>query len=278
MAELKFEVIQDLTSFSKDLRDKLNKELPKAIKGLARATLAHLKDMAGSDLKSRRELYISSLTMEEASKNTWIVSLDPKADWIEEGMEPHNMISDLVKNGKTAKDGSKYQVIPFKHNAKPQARTNLQQTMIREIKTELRKQKIPFAAIEKDESGSPKIGLLHKIKMPPQNPMAKSDIDPHGKSRAGHKKGAIEDFKGPSGRPYLSGMAIYQREYTNKKGGTSVRKDIMTFRTASTKQMGKGLWDHPGTEGMKFFDEAADFADQKWKTEILPEILNKLKG
>ena len=76
-------------------------------------------------------------------------------------------------------------------------------------------------------------------------------------------------------------MRIYQHEVRdekgnkklNKKGEPVVKKDIMTFRVASSKQAGTGMWQHPGIEGAHILKELGEWMSENWEKEILPELL-----
>ena len=140
-------------------------EAEKAGKQLVAMTRAHIVEEASKKLRSRREMYVDSLTHFQVDENTFVVNLDGKARWIEEGLPEHNMLDDLLSSGKakTAADGSKYVVVPFQHNVGPSKITPAQANLLATIKSELRKAQIPFGKIEKDEAGQPKTGLLHSL-------------------------------------------------------------------------------------------------------------------
>jgi hypothetical protein len=80
-------------------------------------------------------------------------------------------------------------------------------------------------------------------------------------------------MQGKTGIPLLQGIRIYQRQVQNKGGGTSVKRDIMTFRVASSKMKGQGKWDHPGTQAVKLMDEAYDWAKRTWETDVVPQLM-----
>ena len=233
----------------------LTKDLSEAVAGLAAQTHAHVVEMANERLHSRREAYVNALKFEEVQPGLWVITVTQPAMWIEEGQEPHNMLDDLLKSpkAKTAKDGSKYLVIPFKHDKGPTQQTAHAQGVTQMLKQELKKRGVPYKKIENGPDGKPKLGLIHTMHLG-------GEKRPHWTS------------------PILDGVRIYQRATKNGKGVTSVSRSIMTFRVASSKQKGTGKWDHPGSAPVKLLDEAFNWCEQQWDNEILPAILSKYGG
>jgi hypothetical protein len=232
---------------------------------------AHVAEEANKKLHTRREMFLEGLSHFQLDDNTWVVNLDAKVRWIDDGMPQHSMIDDLLKSkkAKTAKDGSKYVVVPFQHKKGPTQMTPAQKTLLDTIKKELKSRKIPYGKTETDSSGKPKIGLLHKFDIKSQ-PIKQS----HG---PGQGKGPIGSvMQGPTGIPLLQGIRIYQRQVKNKDGSHSVKRDIMTFRVASSKHKGQGRWDHPGNEAMKMMDEAYHWAKQTWEKDVVPQLILEL--
>jgi hypothetical protein len=192
--------------------------------------------------------------------------------WIEEGMPPHEMIDNLLKSpkAKTSKDGSKYLSIPFKHNKGPTQQTAPQTSLTDTIKSSLKEMnksrskgnKIPYAKIETNPDGSPKLGLLHKFDIV-DKPLKMSNSPGQGKGPVG------APMQGPTGIPFLKGVRIYQ----NKNAQGKVERTIMTFRTVSSKMKGTGRWFHPGLEPVKFLDQAFDWAMKEWETKMKPAII-----
>jgi hypothetical protein len=54
----------------------------------------------------------------------------------------------------------------------------------------------------------------------------------------------------------------------DKEGNDRIQRDIMTFRIASSKQIGTGVWDSPGRPGLKAFEEVAQSLDVIWDRMI----------
>lgn len=238
---------------------------------LTAMTRAHIIEEANKRLHTRRDMYIENLSHRQVDENTWVIHLDAKALWIEDGMPEHSMIDDLLKSpkAKTAKDGSKYMAVPFQHKKGPTQMTPAQKTLLDTIKTELKNQKIPYGKTEMDSSGKPKLGLLHKFDI--KNAPTKTANAP------GQGKGPIGSvMQGPTGIPLLQGVRIYQREVKGANGKTSVRRDIMTFRIVSSKMKGQGRWDHPGLVPLKLFPEGYEWAKKTWENEVLPDLMRQL--
>lgn len=229
----------------KEMALEVEQDLEKGIANLAAMTDAKTKELAQAELKSSRQKYMENLTMEEVQPGIWVVSLDQPALFIEEGLPPNtDMKPGLLKDAKVAKDGTRYKVIPFDHGRAPSQMTPYAKSVVDDIKKKLKADNIPFKKIEINENGSPKRGLLHS------------------KNYGG-------EIPGKGNTPVMDGLSIYQS--TTKTG--NVRRDIMTFRTVTSKQGDK--WIHPGVEAKKYMDKALDWAIKEWEDKILPEILKK---
>lgn len=254
------------------MADVLDESAKKAMRDagqrLTAMTRAHIVEEANKKLHSRRQMYIDGLSHHQVDEQTFVVNLDAKVRWIDDGMPAHNMLDDLLKSpkAKTAKDGSKYLVVPFKHNKGPTQTTPAQKDLLDTIKAELKRQKIPYGGIETNADGSPKQGLLHKFDINTK-PIKQQNGPGQGKGPIGSVK------QGPTGIPLLQGIRIYQRQVPNGSGGSSTRRDIMTFRVASSKMKGQGRWDHPGTQAVKLMDEAYDWAKRTWEKDIVPGLM-----
>jgi hypothetical protein len=260
--------VSDLLGLA-DLAEPAKREMKAAGEKLTAMTRAHIVEEANKKLHTRREMYIDGLSHMKLNDTTWVVNLDAKVRWIDDGMGAHNMLDDLLKSpkAKTAKDGHKYISVPFRHGPKgPTQMTPAQKNLLDTIKGELKSRKIPYGKLEQDATGKPKLGLLHSFDI--NNAPTKTHNGP------GQGKGPIgKVVQGPTGIPLLQGIRIYQREVQNKDGGKSVRKDIMTFRVASSKQQGQGKWDHPGVQGVKLMDEAYEWAKKTWERDIVPQMI-----
>lgn len=259
-----------------NLRDELEPQVQKALReagrDLAIQTHAHILEETQQKLKSTRGKYADALDFKQVNADTWIVSLDKSAIWIEEGMPEHEMLDDLLKSSKArvAKDGSRYLVVPFQHNKGPTQQTQAQSDLTSTIKAELKRRQIPYGKLETDSKGQPKLGRLHSFDILKQPPKTMEG--------AGMGKGPIGGVRqGPTGIPFLQGISIYQRLVKNPHTGkSSVKRAIMTFRVASSKHKGTGRWVHPGLEARKFFEEAQAWALNLWEQEIAPKVLERV--
>ncbi len=227
----------------------IKEDLMKGVANLAAATKAHVVDQAQQELTSATFMkFEKSVGMEDVVPGIWVVSIDEKALWIEEGLEPNfDMKPGLLKNAtKTSKDGYKYRAIPFDQGKSKSSSTGYEFNLRERVRTALKKENIPFKKIEKNPNGSPRIGLLHKLNLGGEIP-------------------------GKGNTPVLQGVSVYQ---TLTKTG-NVRRDIMTFRTVSDGPKSSGKWIHPGYDAKKFLDKAQTFAEKIWEEQMLPQILSK---
>jgi hypothetical protein len=265
--------ISELEALGRDL-SKLESQIKQAASALSAQTHAHVVEQAQLRLHSRRQKFIDNLAFEQVSDDTWVVVIKEPATWIEDGMPAHSMVDDLLgDNPKTAKDGSKYRVIPFEHNKGPTTQTSAQQSLTQTVKAEMKKMKIPWAKIERDEKGRVKQGLLHKFDIEDQ-PTKKGFGRGQGHGEVG------EVMQGNTGIPFLRGVRIYQKALfnddgsprLNKKGEHMGARNIMTFRVVSSKHKGE-KWNYPGIEGMHFLDEALNWAQKEWEDRIMPDLL-----
>lgn len=256
-----------LLNLGQEIDDMSKKVMKDAGQKLTNMTYAHIVEEANKRLHSRRQMYVEGLSHAQVDDNTFVINLDAKVRWIDDGMPPHNMVDDLLsgKKAKTAKDGSKYAVIPFKHNKGPTQSTPAQKNLLDTIKKEMKERKISYGGIEKGEDGKPKTGLIHKFDIK-DKPIKQNSSPGQGKGPIG------KPMQGPTGIPLLQGVRVYQREVTGKDGKKSIKKEIMTFRVVSSKHKGQGRWDHPGTEAVGIMDEAYEWAKKAWEKDIVPQL------
>lgn len=246
MPDLNFKIdSKDFEHVFDKFRKDLQRELNESVQHLASMTFEKTLELAGAKLHSTFHIYKDALSSRKEGNSIYIVSLDQKALWIEEGIpSDFDMKPGLLKKGKTAKDGKKYRIVPFSHNTRPSQQTQKAKDLTSQIKKILRAENIPFAKIEKNADGSPKMGLLHKIDIKSAPPTAKAS---HGA---------------------LEGLRIYQ---TKSETG-NVSRGIFTFRTVKE---GVDKFIHPGLDAQKFMDQSFDWAMKTWDSEILPELMKK---
>jgi hypothetical protein len=230
---------------------RLEQEFEKSAKVLAASIHAHIIEEAQQKLNSTRKMFVDNLTFFQDG-DVWIVQLDGKAVWIDDGAPATSMLERFLASpkAKTTKDGQgKYLIIPFQHNGKPSTQTPAQKSLSDTVRGALKARKIPYGGIEKNADGSPKLGLLHRVNGIQDNPSGAHD----------------------SGN--LQRLNIYQKEVTDKKGNKSVSKFIATFRTASSSPLGSGKWERPASEGHHLMDEAVDWAQKQIDDEVIPRII-----
>jgi hypothetical protein len=254
----------------KDLDKGVQKIATDAARDLAAMTRAKLIELANEKLHSRRQMFIDGLHMKKSEdEGVYIVSLDAKVRWIDDGLPAHNMLDALLASpkAKRAADGHRYLVVPFQQGP-GQGKTEStpeKQDLIGEIKKYMKSEGIPFGAIEKDAAGQAKTGKLHAFTLG-DKPIKTRD----GPGMGHGQKGDVR--QGPTGIPFLQNVNVYQ----NKNAKGKVKRSILTFRIASDKQRGEEQWNHPGTGPINMFEDAAKWAQDTWEKDIAPGIINKI--
>lgn len=258
--------VSDLIDIDKKLSSALKEAVDAGVEKLAKQSYSHLLELAQNQLHTSREKYIENLEMKQEGE-VWMIVLDKPAHWIEDGLDQHEMIEDLLKSkkAKTAKDGSKYLVVPFQHNKGGAASLSPQAVDLQDaIKSSLKKQGAPWGKIEVDKNGKPKLGKIRSFNV--STPLKTKEGPGQGKGPIGAPR------QGTTGIPHGNGVTVYQKKVKDKNGETKIQKSIMTFRIASSKQKGSGKWVYPGIEGKALLTKTYDWALDLLEREILPEI------
>lgn len=200
-----------------------------------------------------RNIYLANLVGPvESGDNVWVVGLRAGAKFIEDGQEPHSMIHELTHGPKSRvnKKGQRYNIIPFSHRSAGAGASPARVDLVNYVKTELKKR-----------------GLDRVLK------------DTHGNALTG--KVATLSLTGPGSpwsrhnTPLLSGLTIYQHMITNQKTGkSSVRRDVMTFRTVSESQEGTGKWWNKGRTGVMIFKAVERQVDEAW-SKMMNELVKE---
>jgi hypothetical protein len=272
-----------------DLGDVAQGELARAAADLTAQTKGKVTEIANEKLHSRRGMYLDALSHFQVDENTWVVNLDKKARWIDDGMRERNMLESLLKSkkAKRAKDGSTYVVVPFQHNQTKQNMTPAQQSLLNTIKTELAKVDATPTKIETNADGSPKMGLVRSLDIINKPPST-------ARSPLGRGIGGVA--QGPTGIPLLQGVRVYQNEIKKPDGTKGVGRFVMTFRVASSKhkdQIGRGTteawrkknpgksggqarWQHPGVEATNIMEEGLRWALDRWEQKIAPALMARI--
>lgn len=272
----------------KDEQENAKKQLSKSVGDLAKATQAHILELADQELspslkaifrgkEDKKNIYLTTL-----DKNTHVVTLTGSAYWIEEGIPPNtDMKTDQwlfkSKSTKVSKSGHRYLIVPFEHSKAPSSQSGYEKNLTDRIKFELKAQNkirknnglpnIPWAGIETDKAGKPKEGMLHEFNFKGGRAKSSWSSDPLERLRVYQ---AVE--KDSQGKAKLT-----------KSGRAKVSRSFMTFRTASenpkqnpdTGYSPKDKFIHPGFTAKKFMDKSAEWAEQEFYNKILPEIFKK---
>jgi hypothetical protein len=241
---LKFQIdAEAIAAQFKEFMLSVKEDLQKSMSELAFITRTRILEEAQSELQTTRKTYEESLSeVTEVSPGVWVIALDEKAMYIEEGIEAgHDMKPDLLK-------GKKYRVIPFRYDKGPSQNTPSTQALISQIRQTLKKNKLTISKLEyemKDGVKSPRMGKLHEYNLGGPRP-------------------------GKGNTPALTRLSIYQSEKNGK-----VKRDVLTFRTVSAGPASAGKWIHPGLTAKKYMDKALDKATADWEEQILPAIMEK---
>jgi hypothetical protein len=254
-----------------DLGDVADGEMQRAAANLTAQTRGKITGAGQGEAAQPAQHVHRRLSHFQVDENTWVVNLDKSARWIDEGMPEHNMLEKLLKSkkAKTAKDGTKYVIVPFQHNRTKQDMTPAQQSLLNTIKNELAKVGSTPNKIEMKADGTPQLGLVRSL-----------DISQKPKSTRKLKIGAGpfgSAAQGPTGIPLLKGVQVYQKEIQKADGSKGVGRFVMTFRVASQKHKDQpGRWAHPGTEATNLMEEGMRWALDTWSSKIAPEIMARI--
>jgi hypothetical protein len=258
-----------------DLNEKLDPERVKALaearaRQLSAMAHSHLTELVQNSLHSSRQKYLDALSKPTLVDGVWVISLDAAANWIEDGMDRHEMIDDLLKSSKakTAKDGSRYLAVPFEHKKGPTQQTPQATDLTDAIKAHFKQVGEPWGKLAMAAPGRPLLGKIasYDVATPP-----KLGEGP------GMGWGPIgEPRQGPTGVPFLNQVNVYQKEVKQKDGSTKVQKFVTTFRIVSSKMKGSGRWTHPGLKPRKFFEKTYDWAEKQLEDVIIPSIVAEL--
>lgn len=212
----------------------------------------------------------------KVADSLWVVELDEKVAWIEQGRSPVSMATEdwLLKPGskglKTAKDGSKYKAIPFTHTRGGKDLNTDKPALASIINKAFKAQKIPLKKIEKDSSGNPKLGVIHKlqINIPEGGHASMPGIFSRPRSP---EEAAATGLKAHGGIHYLKDAVVIQRK--NPKG--KVVKEAVTFRIVSSKHQAENRWMYPAVKPFGAIPAAYQYAQEEW-AQILPKLLEEI--
>jgi len=275
-----------------EIADKLNQKkdvisgrIKSEIERLSISTHAFVVKYAQEKLKGWQRSHFfgennQNVRWTQVSDGMWVVEIDESVRWLEEGRDSVFMSWLLEgKSAKTAKDGSKYAVIPMTQSRGVGGKMeNKNPGLASIIGKSLKKQGITLNRIERDESGAPKLGVLHRLNI--NEPKAgdpgffqmsspiKNKFFSQGRSAATAKQIGLKPSKGDY---FLSNTVVTQREVKGSDGRTSIKKEAVTFRVISSKSEPEGRWFYPKVEPLDSLGNAFRYAEAEWE-KILKQI------
>jgi len=221
--------------------DEITPDIQRALNGLAANISAAAYNMgkqyAESKLDTTRDQYVSNLKLDKLSPSTYLISLDPSVNHLEDGYDAFDMKPGLLNGPKAryTKGGVKFNIIPFRIGAKEAAPVlkygsavaprDFTQTWKKDFGGALNAKKAGISGIQRGADGTPLQGVV---------------------GRVGRNKNVP---------PNLQGMNKIQKTY-----GKTTQSQYMTFRTVSSKSK-PSSWQHPGFKGIQAFQEIERFAD-----------------
>lgn len=240
------------------------------------------KDASNTSSRDPRiDQTVKNLRWIKVAEGIWVVELDERARWLEEGRKETFMGEWLLKPGakgvKRAKDGSLYRAIPFKETSgkKDTASHPALSQIVRDF---AKANKVSLTKIEKDASGQPKLGMIHKLDIRPGDATGYAPGVIYSKPRT-EEEARLTGLKPHSGIFKLAGAAVFQNVYEDgklvtdsrrakkiaatKKG--AVKKETIVFRTISSKHKAEGRWMYPEVEAAGFMQKAYDHATKQWE-------------
>lgn len=235
----------------------------------------HGKDASGTSTRDPRvDQTAKNLRWVKVTDGLWVVELDERAQWLEEGRPETFMGEWLLKPGakgvKRAKDGSLYRAIPFKQTQGKADAPGAKPGFAELIRKQAKKQKISLTKIEKNPDGSPKLGILHKLDMK-ANLSQEQAPDLYSRPRTA-EEAMLTGLKPHGGIYKLEGAVVTQRKF-GKKG--KVKKETVVFRVISSKHKMENRWMYPQVMPSNFFGQAHEWAEKQWDN-IVKQIETEL--
>ncbi len=194
----------------------------------------------------------------EVSDGIWVVEIDPSVAWIEEGRDPTFMGEWLLKGDKvkTAKDGSRYRVIPFTHS---RGNKIFNTDFVTEINQAAKASGINLKTLDTLADGSPKLGVISKLKFSSGVYNRTPDTERFFSKARSASVAEELGLKPYAGKHYLDSAVITQRLV-----GKKVKKEVVTFRVISSKHEAEGRWMYPAVVALNSIPAAYDYASREW--------------
>ncbi len=239
------------------------------------------KDASGSSSNNQAiDQTAKYLRWVKVTEGIWVVELDERARWLEEGRAETFMGEWLLKPGakgvKRAKDGSLYRAIPFKETSGKKD-TASHPALSQIVRDYAKQNKVNLTKVEKNADNSPKLGMIKKLDIRPHDAAGYAPGLIFSRPRT-EEEARITGLKAHSGIFKLQGAAVFQNVYdkgqlvTNpakakkiaatKKG--SVKKEVVVFRVISSKHKAENRWMYPEVKAVNFLQKAYDHATQQW--------------
>lgn len=254
------------------LSDDIKQTIKQAIEALSVSTHAFIVDKAQKELKGwKRDFFLgdkgSNVRWSKVGDGIWMVELDPSVAWMEQG-RPKTFQSWLLEgpNVKTNKKGEKYRVIPMGQKGLAGDKYNNPVPSVdTTIKNVLKQNKISLKGIEKNDDGTPKLGILHRVNF--ESPFTQSQTpDLFSKPRT-PDQAALTGLKPHGGIHHLQGLTVTQRMQ-----GKKVVREAITFRVIHEAHEKEGRWFAPEVKPLNFMQQAHEWALKQWSDTILPQI------
>jgi hypothetical protein len=261
---IKLEIdVNSIADAFREAKEEITQDILNGVDALATMTHARITEMAEEKLDHSREIFEKAFHVAEIAPHVHLFTIDESALWIEDGAGPRDMKDDILKSSKATvnpRTGHKSLAVPFHHEKSPSKNNAYAQSLVSQIRSEMAARKIPWSTIQK-KGGNPRLGKLHEFSIPDKSSFV-------GRS-----------LKSKANTPALARVSVYQREVQDKATGkTSVKREIMTFRTVTDSGASEGKFIHPGYKAQNFFEAAYQWALNEWETNVLPQILAKYGG
>lgn len=285
LADFDFKVNLDRVAVQlQQKRETIEGRITQEVRQLSVATHAHVVSTAQEKLTGfKRDFFFGgnkqgqpNVRWVEVSQGLWIVELDDSVQWIEEGRE--SVFMDWLLKGpgvKTAKDGSRYRSIPIGQSRgvggkKPNKEPVLQVM----IQGALKREGISLNKLDRDVGGEPKLGIVGKLDISIAHRTPDHDKF-FSKPRTNETARRI-GLEPHNGHFFLKNAVVMQREI-NDGGRKRVSKEVVTFRTISSKHEQEHRWFSPKVEALNSIPEAYAWAESQWEAILkgLEEEFNK---
>jgi hypothetical protein len=212
----------------------------------------------------------------------WVVELDEKAQWLEQG-RPETFMGDwLLKPGakgvKRAKDGSLYRAIPFKQTEGNAKAAGASPQLAEIVKNYAKQNKISLTKPSLNKANQPILGAAKYPGTSNQEtrPVIVQKLDIRAHDATGYAPGvlyskprteadaALSGLKPHEGIFKLAGAVVTQKKTKSGK----VKKETVVFRVISSKHKAESRWMYPEVQPANLLQKTFDFANQQWESIV----------